>query len=151
MEPRSVGPQADERQETKVEAEEPSTKQQMRQIGGTQMTDDARETFETVDKTFRREGEQAKSTIERGAGKVTDTMARIAEINLELMRRTAAVYIDSFEKVAIEVLNLQSQLSEWMKGTPLAPLCEMQAKAGRRMLETTTSNSRSFWQSEAAR
>jgi hypothetical protein len=119
--------------------------------GGTEMAENARETFETAKDTFRQGAEQAKDSMERGAGEVTNTLGRMAEISTESARRIAEVYLDTFEKMAMEMLNLQSKAAEWTRGTPFASLYEAQARAGRKFVETTTSSSRNLWQSEASR
>jgi ElaB/YqjD/DUF883 family membrane-anchored ribosome-binding protein len=119
--------------------------------GGAKMADNARETMDSVRDTFRQGAEKAKDSMERGADEVTSTLGRMAEISTEYVRRTAEVYLDSFGKMANEVLNLQSKAAELMRGTPLAPLCEAQARVSRKFIDATTNSSRSVLQGEASR
>lgn len=120
-------------------------------FGETNMADNARETFETARDSFKQGAEEAKDSIERGAGEVTSTLGRIAEIGTEYVRRSAEVNIDAFQKMATEMLNLQSKTAEWMRGTPFAPLCEAQVRAARKFVEATANSSRNALQNEAGR
>jgi methyl-accepting chemotaxis protein len=77
--------------------------------GGTEMAENARESIRSARDTFRQGADQAKDSTEQGAGEVTNTLGRMAEIGTEHVRRTAQVYIDTFEKMANEMLNLPEQ------------------------------------------
>jgi hypothetical protein len=119
--------------------------------GETEMAENARETLESANASLRHGAEQARESLERETDEVTNAFGRLAEIGTDYVRRTAEVNIDTFQKMAIEVLNLQSKAAEWMRGTPLAAICDAQARAGRKLVETTASSTRNAWRSEAGR
>jgi hypothetical protein len=117
----------------------------------TDTADNARETLRSAGESLKQGSEQAKQSMERGAEELTDALGRLTEIGTEYIRRTAEVNIDAFQRMATEMLNLQSKTAEWIRGTPFAAIYEAQAQAGRKLIETTASNSRQAWQTESDR
>jgi hypothetical protein len=118
---------------------------------GTDTADNARKTLQSAGESLKQGSEQAKQSMEREAEELTDALGRLTEIGTEYIRRTAELSIDAFQKMATEMLNLQSKTAEWIRGTPFAAIYEAQAQAGRKLIEITASNSRQAWQTESDR
>jgi hypothetical protein len=66
-------------------------------------------------------------------------------------KSAAALYVDASEEFAKQLLSLQASATSWAKDTPLAPLFEMQNAIGQRLVEFSSSATRSLLQLESAK
>ncbi len=66
--------------------------------------------------------------------------------NLEGAKRIAALYIDTSERIAKDVLDFQASASEWARETPLGPVFDAQNELGRKVVERSAEAARRFWQ-----
>ncbi len=62
------------------------------------------------------------------------------------IKRLAAQYIDTNEKLAYDLLDLQAKATAWAKDTPFAPVFEAQNEFGRRFVERSVNAARNLWQ-----
>jgi hypothetical protein len=69
--------------------------------------------------------------------------------SMDGMRKAAAWYIETAEKLATQALELQEKATGWAKETPLAPLFEAQQSMARKVVERSTAAVRNLWQIEA--
>ncbi len=66
--------------------------------------------------------------------------------SLDGVKKAAAWYIETSEKVAHQALDLQERATGWAKDTPFAPLFEAQHSIARRFVERSASAARTLWQ-----
>ena len=66
----------------------------------------------------------------------------------ETARNLAAFYVDTFERLTAQTLDLQAKAIEWAKDTPFAPLLEVQNSAGREFVKLSASTARKLWRLE---
>ena len=64
------------------------------------------------------------------------------------LKKVAAWYIDTSEKVANGVLDYQATATEWAKSTALAPIFEAQRDLGTKMVKRSAEVARKLWQIE---
>ena len=64
-------------------------------------------------------------------------------------KKAAAWYIETSEKLATQLLELQAKATDWAKETPLAPLFEAQHTLARKFVERSVTAARTLWQLEA--
>jgi len=64
------------------------------------------------------------------------------------LKKMAAWYIDTSEKVANGVLDYQASATEWAKSTALAPIFEAQHDLGTKMVKRSAEVARKLWQIE---
>lgn len=64
------------------------------------------------------------------------------------VKRMAAFYIDTNEKLAKGAIDLQKRATAWVKDTPWAPLFEAQETLARQFVEGSASLTRSLWGTE---
>jgi hypothetical protein len=69
---------------------------------------------------------------------------------LESMKKAAAWYIETSEKLANQALELQEKAMGWAKDTPLAPLFEAQNSLARKIVEQSANAARTIWQIQPA-
>lgn len=66
--------------------------------------------------------------------------------SLEGVKKAAAWYIETGEKLANQALELQERATGWAKDTPFAPLFEAQHSIARKFVERSASAARTLWQ-----
>ncbi|HLI80934.1 MAG TPA: hypothetical protein VKV03_13190 [Candidatus Binataceae bacterium] len=64
------------------------------------------------------------------------------------IKKMAAWYIDTSEKVANGVLDYQASATEWAKSTALAPIFEAQHDLGSKLVKRSAEVARKLWQIE---
>jgi hypothetical protein len=64
------------------------------------------------------------------------------------IKKMAAWYIDTSEKVANGMLDYQASATEWAKSTALAPIFEAQHDLGTKMVKRSAEVARKLWQLE---
>jgi hypothetical protein len=79
---------------------------------------------------------------------VLDSFTRISEsvFNLEGVRKAAAWYIETSEKLANQAIELQERATGWAKDTPFGPLFEAQQSIARKFVERSANAARTLWQ-----
>jgi hypothetical protein len=79
---------------------------------------------------------------------VFDSFTKINEsvFNLEGVKKAAAWYIETSEKLANQALELQEKATGWAKDTPFAPLFEAQHSIARKFVERSANAARTLWQ-----
>ena len=99
--------------------------------------------------------EQPKAGQKSGGKRVADNregvfegFAKINEsvLSLEGVKKAAAWYIETSEKLAHQALELQEKAMGWAKDTPLAPLFEAQNSFARKFVERSANAARTLWQ-----
>ena len=65
------------------------------------------------------------------------------------IKKMAAWYIDTSEKVANGMLDYQASATEWAKSTALAPIFEAQHDLGTKMVKRSAEVARKLWQIES--
>jgi hypothetical protein len=65
-------------------------------------------------------------------------------------KKAAAWYIETSEKLATQMIELQEKATSWAKETPLAPLFEAQSSIARKLVERSAAAARNLWQLETA-
>jgi hypothetical protein len=66
--------------------------------------------------------------------------------SLEGVKKAAAWYIETSEKLANQAIEMQEKATGWAKETPLAPLFEAQNSLARKIVERSAGAARSLWQ-----
>ena len=79
-----------------------------------------------------------------GFGKLNESL-----LNMDGVKKAAAWYIETAEKLATQALDLQAKATGWAKETPLASLFEAQQSMARKVVERSTAAARNLWQIEA--
>jgi phasin protein len=64
----------------------------------------------------------------------------------EAVKKAAAWYIETSEKLANQALELQEKAMGWAKDTPFAPLFEAQSSLARKFVEQSANAARTLWQ-----
>jgi hypothetical protein len=99
----------------------------------------------------------ARSTAEQKSGgkRVADNREGIFEgftkinesvFSFEGVKKAAAWYIETSEKLAHQALELQEKATGWAKDTPFAPLFEAQNSFARKFVERSANAARTLWQ-----
>lgn len=82
--------------------------------------------------------------------KMYDSVSKLSEsFNLDGVKKAAAWYIDTSEKVGHQAIELQEKATTWAKDTPFAPIFEAQHTMAKKMLERSVSVARNLWQLQA--
>jgi len=68
--------------------------------------------------------------------------------DVERVKKFAAWYIDTSEKVAKRAIDFQASATRWAKETPLAPIFDAQIEYGKKLVERSASAARSLWRLE---
>jgi hypothetical protein len=66
--------------------------------------------------------------------------------SLDGVKKAAAWYIETSEKIAHQALEFQERATGWAKDTPFAPLFEAQHSIARKLVERSASAARTLWQ-----
>jgi hypothetical protein len=84
------------------------------------------------------------------AEKVAENLAGFGSqmFNTDGIKKVAAWYIDTSEKVANGVLDYQASATEWAKSTALAPIFEAQHDLGTKFVKRSAEVARKLWQIE---
>lgn len=82
--------------------------------------------------------------------KATETMTGLGSkyFSTDGIKKVAAWYIDTSEKVANGMLDYQASATEWAKSTALAPIFEAQHDLGSKMVKRSAEVARKLWQLE---
>jgi hypothetical protein len=72
-------------------------------------------------------------------------------LNVEGVKKFAAWYIDTAERVANKAIDFQEFATDWAKETPLGPILEAQLEYGKKMVESSANAARSLWRLEQSR
>jgi hypothetical protein len=93
-----------------------------------------------------------KRVAENNRENVFESLTRMNEsiFGLEGMKKAAAWYIETSEKLANQAIELQEQAMGWAKDTPLGPLFETQNSLARKFVERSASAARALWQIQPA-
>jgi hypothetical protein len=80
-----------------------------------------------------------------------ESFTKIGEpfLKLEGAKKAAAWYIETSEKFANQMIELQEKATGWAKETPLAALFEAQSSIARKFVERSASAARNLWQLDA--
>ena len=89
---------------------------------------------------------KAKERAEKVAENVADMGKKL--FNGEGVKKFAAWYIDTSEKVANNVLDYQATATEWAKSTALAPIFEAQHDLSSKFVKRSAEVARKIWQLE---
>lgn len=83
--------------------------------------------------------------------KVFESFTKLGEsvFSLDGVKKAAAWYIETNEKLANQAIELQIKTMSWAKETPLAPLLEAQTSLARKMVERSAAAARNLWQLRA--
>ena len=90
--------------------------------------------------------EKAKEPEEKATGRLADLGSQL--FSADGLKKVAAWYIDTSEKVANGVLDYQASASEWAKSTALAPIFEAQHDLGTKMVKRSAEVARKLWNIE---
>ena len=84
------------------------------------------------------------------AEKVAENLASFGSqmFSTDGLKKVAAWYIDTSEKVANGMLEYQASATEWAKSTALAPIFEAQHDLGCKMVKRSAEVARKLWQLE---
>jgi len=91
--------------------------------------------------------DKAKERAEKVADNVVDMGKKL--FNGEGVKKFAAWYIDTSEKVAKDMLDAQAAATEWTKSTALAPIIEAQQDLSSKFIKRTADVARKLWQLES--
>jgi hypothetical protein len=89
---------------------------------------------------------KAKERAEKVAENVADMGKKL--FNGDGVKKFAAWYIDTSEKVANNVLDYQATATEWAKSTALAPIFEAQHDLSSKFVKRSAEVARKLWQLE---
>jgi hypothetical protein len=80
--------------------------------------------------------------------KMYESFTKLGEkfYSMDGVKKMAAWYIETAEKIATQALELQEKATSWAKDTPLAPIFEAQVSIARKFVEGSFSTARSLWQ-----
>jgi hypothetical protein len=108
----------------------------------------ARQSKQTLVEPHKAEQESGGKKVAENREGIFDNWARVNEslFSLDGMKKAAAWYIETSEKLANQALELQERASGWAKDTPLAPLLEAQNSFARKFVERSANVARSLWQ-----
>lgn len=83
--------------------------------------------------------------------KVFESFTKLGEsvLSLDGLKKAAAWYIETSEKVANQAIELNEKATTWAKDTPLAPIFEAQNAIARRFVERSATAARNIWQIQA--
>jgi hypothetical protein len=89
-----------------------------------------------------------KRVAENNREGMFESFSKISEsvFSLEGVKKAAAWYIETSEKLANQALELQERATGWAKETPFAPLFEAQTSFARKFVERSASAARTLWQ-----
>lgn len=89
--------------------------------------------------------ESSRAEIFEGFAKINESF-----FSLEGVKKAAAWYIETGEKLANQTLELQEKATGWAKDTPFAPLFEAQTSFARKFVERSANAARTLWQIQPA-
>lgn len=79
---------------------------------------------------------------------VLDSFTRMGEsvFSFDGVKKAAAWYIETSEKLANQAIELQERATGWAKDTPFGPLFEAQQSIARKFVERSANAARTLWQ-----
>jgi hypothetical protein len=89
----------------------------------------------------KRVAENSREGVYESFNKMSESV-----FSLEGVKKAAAWYIETSEKLATQALELQERATGWAKDTPFAPLFEAQHSFARKMVERSAHAARTLWQ-----
>src|SRR5271166_3681862 len=92
----------------------------------------------------RQSGEEEMAEKENGS--VFENYSKV--FSVEGVKKVAAWYIDTSEKVAKQAIDFQESATKWAKETPLAPIFDAQIEYGKKFVERSANAARSLWRLE---
>jgi hypothetical protein len=101
----------------------------------------------SVNKTESKDsGGKVVAEKENGQG-IFEAYSKMGEsvFSLDGVKKAAAWYIETSEKLANQVIDLQEKATGWAKETPFAPLFEAQNSFARKVVERSASAARNLW------
>jgi hypothetical protein len=118
-----------------------------------------RQTLERTQADPARQSKRAETKreaeLKSGGKRVADNREGVFEsftrmndsvFSLDGVKKAAAWYIETSEKLANQALELQERATGWAKDTPFAPLFEAQHSIARKFVERSASAARTLWQ-----
>jgi hypothetical protein len=99
---------------------------------------------------IHRRFEEVEGKTKERAEKVAENLASFGSqmFNTDGIKKVAAWYIDTSEKVANGMLDYQASATEWAKSTALAPIFEAQHDLGTKFVKRSAEVARKLWQIE---
>ena len=94
-----------------------------------------------------REVKSENKTMENSEKDMFENISELgrASFSLEGAKKLATLYIESSERLAKQVLDIQAKATEWAKDTPLAVVFETQNSMGRKLIELSAGTARRLW------
>ena len=89
-----------------------------------------------------------KRVAENNREGIFESLTRLNEsfFSFDGVKKVAAWYIETSEKLANQALELQERAAGWAKDTPFAPLFEAQQSLARQFVERSATAARTLWQ-----
>jgi hypothetical protein len=89
-----------------------------------------------------------KRVAENNREGMFETFSKMNEsvFSLDGVKKAAAWYIETSEKLANQAIELQERATGWAKDTPFAPLFEAQNSFARKFVERSANAARTLWQ-----
>ncbi len=80
--------------------------------------------------------------------KAFESFTKLGEsfFSVDGVKKAAAWYIETSEKLAHQAIELSEKGTSWAKETPLAPLFEAQTSMAKKFIERSASAARNLWQ-----
>jgi hypothetical protein len=94
-----------------------------------------------------REVKSENKTMENSEKDMFENISELGRtsFSLEGAKKLATLYIESSERLAKQVLDIQAKATEWAKDTPLAAVFEAQNSMGRKLVELSAGTARRLW------
>jgi hypothetical protein len=136
-------------QSAKADSARPTVPQEVEEIK--LKSADSADRDESAKPIARKRVEGARMSEKMDSEKVFESFSKLGEsfFSLDGMKKAAAWYIETSEKLANQAIELQEKSIGWVKETPLAPLFEAQTSMARKFVERSASAARNLWQIHA--
>ncbi len=104
--------------------------------------------FQSVKSIVPKGIEGAKVSEKLNGEKVFESFTKLGEsfFSVDGVKKAAAWYIETSEKLAHQAIELSEKGTSWAKETPLAPLFEAQTSMAKKFVERSASAARNLWQ-----
>ncbi len=104
--------------------------------------------FQSVKSIALKGVEGAKVSEKLNGEKVFESFTKLGEsfFSVDGVKKAAAWYIETSEKLAHQAIELSEKGTSWAKETPLAPLFEAQTSMAKKFIERSASAARNLWQ-----
>ena len=100
------------------------------------------EKVHTQAERFSAQAEKVQEQISNGFTAIRERIRQTPE----QVKKVAAWYIDTNEKLANEAIKMQQTATGWAKDTPLAPVFEAQQEFSKRFVQRSAEVARRIWQ-----